>query len=90
MCPCWITIQTTNDWAGVRYRTNEGSLGLAWKVAGVGGGKCLQNPSSEGPVRNSADNGNFLSIPCPSVIFYFVGVGYQIYPLRVSKFDLGR
>lgn len=74
MCPCWITIQTTNDWAGVRYRTNEGSLGLAWKVAGVGGGKCLQNPSSEGPVRNSADNGNFYSLSVNNFLFCRGGI----------------
>ena len=77
MCPCWITIQTTNDWAGVRYERGFVGFGVE---SGVGGESVYSTPlsESEGPVRNSADNGNFLSIPCPSVIFYFVGVGYQI------------
>ena len=72
------------------YDTNEGSLGLAWKVAGVGGVSVYSTPLVKGLFVIRRITAIFLTIPCPSIIFYFVGVGYQIYPLRVSKFDLGR
>ena len=76
MCPCWITIQTTNDWAGVRYE--RGFVGFGVESGGRGRGKCLQHPSSEGPVRNSADNGNFFNYSLSVNNFLFCRGGYQI------------
>lgn len=54
------------------------------------GGSVYRTPLVKGLFVIRRITAIFLTIPCPSIIFYFVGVGYQIYPLRVSKFDLGR